>query len=241
MADMFIRSETVSGMADTIRKITNKNVPINFAKFANGEVEEGYYEGKHTVRGKPNISDGSNIGVFVSLTETETDTYDTSYTTAIVSWNKNTEYDGTAEFEGTVLRYKKVIELTVPDNINAFKNPKYAITLKTSDGECYSYPLGDEEMVTEESGAYFCFGGAIWIKEASMINEEYGLNLQDNSVYIMDAAFVDSDDYISEVILTAQGPKAGWLLPEAGIERDYYDGSYILYDSNGEIVQSGGG
>lgn len=53
MADMFIRSETVSGMADTIRKITNTEDKVNLAKFAKGEYKETFYDGEYEVSGEP--------------------------------------------------------------------------------------------------------------------------------------------------------------------------------------------
>ena len=53
MADMFIRSETVSGMADSIRKITNTEGKVNLGRFAKGEYEETFYKGVHTVSGNP--------------------------------------------------------------------------------------------------------------------------------------------------------------------------------------------
>ena len=60
MADMFIRSETVSGMANTIRKITNTDSKINLGRFAEGEYEEKFYEGEGVVSGEPtdDIPDG---------------------------------------------------------------------------------------------------------------------------------------------------------------------------------------
>ena len=53
MADMFIRSETLTGVADSIRKITNNNKKVNIGKFAKGEYEETFYKGVHTVSGTP--------------------------------------------------------------------------------------------------------------------------------------------------------------------------------------------
>lgn len=57
MADMFIRSETVSGMADTIRKITNTTDKVDIGKFANGEYKETFYEGEYSVSGTPGEED----------------------------------------------------------------------------------------------------------------------------------------------------------------------------------------
>jgi hypothetical protein len=237
MADRFIKVETLSGMADSIRKITNTSGKVNLGRFAKGEYEERFYDGKHTVRGTPVIPDNTNIAVFVPLTETENGTYDTSYATAIVSWDKNTEYDGTAEVEGMTLRYKKVKELTVPDDISAFLNPRYTLTIKLTDGQSEIYMVGEMVEATEDFG-YSLAGLVFWVKEAARINEEFGVKFEDNSVYVSDLLMGEDSDYISEVILTAQGPKKDWYLPETVTDREYYDGSYILTDSNGEIVQS---
>lgn len=154
---------------------------------------------------------GGGDAVLAPLTVTENGTYYPTYEAATVTWDENTEYDGTIEVDGATLRYKKVANLTVPDDVSELENPAYCYTQTFADGWVDSYELRDLG-VFEENGVYMVdtIGYAIvWVKDATMVNAAFNASLEDNTVYVTDYLWLAFGENAagSSVSLTAQGQK----------------------------------
>lgn len=149
--------------------------------------------------------------VLAPLTVTENGTYYPTYEAATVTWDENTEYDGTIEVDGVPLRYKKVANLTVPDDVSELENPAYRFTQTFADGWVDSYELRDLG-VFEENGVYMVDSigyTIVWVKDATMVNAAFNASLEDNTVYVTDYLWLaHGEEYVgASFSITAPGQK----------------------------------
>lgn len=141
---------------------------------------------------------------------TENGTYYPTYEAATVTWDENTEYDGTLDVDGIPLRYKKVANLTVPDDVSELENPEYCFAVTFPDGTVQSTPLSELRLGSAD-GIYLANDisfAIVWVKDATFVNAGYGASLEDNTVYVTDYLWLAHGEYAgASFTLTAQGQK----------------------------------
>ena len=154
---------------------------------------------------------GASAPVLAPLTVTENGTYYPTYEAATVTWDETTEYDGVLSVDGIPLRYKKVANLTVPDDVSELENPEYCFAVTFPDGTVQSTPLSELRLGSAD-GIYLAndIGFAVvWVKDATYVNAGYGASLEDNTVYVTDYLWLAYGDEFSgaSLSLTAPGKK----------------------------------
>lgn len=193
---------------------------------------------KLTLDQMPGEIAGISGGVLTPLTVTENGTYYPTYEAATVTWDENTEYDGTLDVDGIFLRYKKAANLTVPDDVSDLENPEYRFTQTFADGHGYFVQLKDVSLVSE-NGVYvsYLLGFAvIWVKDATFVNAGYGASLEDNTVYVTDYLYLVNSEYAgASLSLTAQGQKIDGF-SSVTVEVENTGGGEVVEDYDGTIT-----
>lgn len=154
---------------------------------------------------------GASAPVLAPLFVTKNGVYDTAYEAATVTWDETTEYDGTIEVDGATLRYKKVANLTVPDDVSELENPEYCFAVTFPDGTVQSTPLSELRLGSAD-GIHLANDisfAVVWVKDATFVNAGYGASLEDNTVYVTDYLWLAyGEDYAGAALtLTAPGQK----------------------------------
>lgn len=174
---------------------------------------------------------GASAPVLAPLTVTENGTYYPTYEAATVTWDENTEYDGTLDVDGIFLRYKKAANLTVPEDVSELENPEYCFAVTLPDGTVQSFPLSDLRLESAD-GIYLANDisfAVVWVKDATFVNMGYGASLEDNTVYVTDYLWLAHGyEYAGALLsLTAQGQKLdGFSSVTVGVNNEAIVGAW---------------
>lgn len=173
----------------------------------NGVIEPT--EGKYLRRVVVSVGHGGGSDANLApLSVTENGTYYPTYEAATVTWDEHTEYDGVIDVDGIPLRYKKVANLTVPDDVSDLENPAYSFSVTWEDGTTETAPLSNLWPGSAD-GVYLLNDNGfavVWVKDATFVNVGYGASLEDNTVYVTDYLYLANSEYSGATLsLTAQG------------------------------------
>jgi len=183
-------TDKLSAIGDAIRAKTGKTAGMTLDQMP-GEIA--------------GISGGGTLG---AISVTENGVYSAAYETASFTWDENTEYDGTAMIDGVPLRYKKVANLCVPDDVKYFNSPEYFINVTMQGNVLQSIPLSNGEIF-ETNGAYMSDNAGfavVWFKDATLANAGYGTSFENNAVYITDVVWLDVSAGFAGTSLTLTAP-----------------------------------
>lgn len=173
---------------------------------------------------------------------TENGTYDAVYETATVTWDENTAYDFTVDFEGIPLRVKKLEGFTVPEDVRYLTCSDYAVTAVLPDIGAEAIPLKELEIV-DAGYAYLpdaLMYAVVWIKDASAFNDTIGEELfEDNTVYVSDMLWVLAEGELEgcALTLTAPGKKLDGI-SSVTVDVPIPDG-YVVPEGTKEITENG--
>lgn len=141
----------------------------------------------------------------------ENGTYETAVKAATATWGVNTTYDFTVPIEdGVTLNVKKLENFSIPDDISAFDNPIFKLSI-TQNGSTWDYELTNIGLFAftdenDELAGYmstYLYYTILWIKNAAIFNAELPEPvLEDNTVYVSNFLQLTRDGW-TECTITA--------------------------------------